>query len=172
SPPHRLYWSWQLTQLRLVNGPSRCAGRVEVLHHQLWGTVCDDSWDLAEARVVCRQLGCGTALSAPHGSRFGQGTDRIWLDKVNCRGTEAALSECRARPWGDHNCNHVEDASVECSGKSHLSCHSGCCREWIRKVSAQPLVPRLSSRAPAQGYGPELKGSGWEHSRGRSPLAV
>ncbi|KAM7134323.1 scavenger receptor cysteine-rich domain-containing protein DMBT1-like isoform 4-T11 [Macrochelys suwanniensis] len=105
----------ELTQLRLVNGPSRCAGRVEVLHNQQWGTVCDDSWDLTEARVVCRQLGCGMALSAPRGSRFGQGTDRIWLDEVNCTGTEAALSECRARPWGEHNCNHVEDAGVECS---------------------------------------------------------
>uniref|UniRef100_A0A674JC86 Soluble scavenger receptor cysteine-rich domain-containing protein SSC5D n=1 Tax=Terrapene triunguis TaxID=2587831 RepID=A0A674JC86_9SAUR len=105
----------ELTQLRLVNGPSRCAGRVEVLHNQQWGTVCDDSWDLTEARVVCRQLGCGTALSAPRGSRFGQGTDRIWLDEVNCTGTEAALSECRARPWGENNCNHMEDAGVECS---------------------------------------------------------
>uniref|UniRef100_A0A8C4YFP5 Soluble scavenger receptor cysteine-rich domain-containing protein SSC5D n=1 Tax=Gopherus evgoodei TaxID=1825980 RepID=A0A8C4YFP5_9SAUR len=101
--------------LRLVNGPSRCAGRVEVLHNHQWGTVCDDSWDLTEARVVCRQLGCGTALSAPRESRFGQGTDRIWLHEVNCTGTEAALSECRARPWGEHNCNHVEDAGVVCS---------------------------------------------------------
>ncbi|XP_043357213.1 deleted in malignant brain tumors 1 protein-like isoform X2 [Dermochelys coriacea] len=105
----------EVAQLRLVNGRSRCSGRVEVLHKQQWGTVCDDSWDLTEARVVCRQLGCGTALSAPGGSRFGQGTDRIWLDEVNCTGTEAALSECRARPWGDNNCNHVEDASVVCS---------------------------------------------------------
>ncbi|XP_039365572.1 deleted in malignant brain tumors 1 protein-like [Mauremys reevesii] len=104
-----------VTQLRLVNGPSRCAGRVEVLHNQQWGTVCDDSWDLTEARVVCRQLGCGTALSAPHGSRFGQGTERIWLHEVHCTGTEAALSVCRARPWGEHNCNHVEDAGVVCS---------------------------------------------------------
>ncbi|XP_043390774.1 deleted in malignant brain tumors 1 protein [Chelonia mydas] len=105
----------EVAQLRLVNGPSRCAGRVEVLHNEQWGTVCDDGWDLTEARVVCRQLGCGTALSAPRGSRFRQGTNRIWLDEVNCTGTEAALSECKARPWGEHNCNHVEDASVVCS---------------------------------------------------------
>ncbi|XP_043390773.1 deleted in malignant brain tumors 1 protein [Chelonia mydas] len=105
----------EVAQLRLVNGPSRCAGRVEVLHNEQWGTVCDDTWDLTEARVVCRQLGCGTALSAPRESRFGQGPDRIWLDEVNCTGTEAALSECKARPWGEHNCNHVEDASVVCS---------------------------------------------------------
>ncbi|XP_075770550.1 uncharacterized protein LOC102455270 [Pelodiscus sinensis] len=105
----------ELAQLRLVDGPNRCAGRVEVLHDQQWGTVCDDGWDLTEARVVCRQLGCGTALAALHESHFGQGTGYIWLNEVNCTGTEAALSECRAKPWGEHNCNHVEDAGVECS---------------------------------------------------------
>uniref|UniRef100_A0A452H666 Soluble scavenger receptor cysteine-rich domain-containing protein SSC5D n=1 Tax=Gopherus agassizii TaxID=38772 RepID=A0A452H666_9SAUR len=110
----------ELTQLRLVNGPSRCAGRVEVLHNQLWGTVCDDYWDLTDAGVVCRQLGCGTALSAPGGDRFGRGSDHIWLDDVHCTGTEADLSDCRTQPWGDNNCNHGEDAGVVCSGNSHL----------------------------------------------------
>ncbi|NXN91311.1 DMBT1 protein, partial [Rhinopomastus cyanomelas] len=101
--------------VRLENGPGRCAGRVEVLHHHQWGTVCDSGWSLAEATVVCRQLGCGTAVSAPGSAHFGQGSGRIWLHNVTCVGTEAALSECQTRPWGSGSCDHREDAGVVCS---------------------------------------------------------
>uniref|UniRef100_A0A674JAC3 Soluble scavenger receptor cysteine-rich domain-containing protein SSC5D n=1 Tax=Terrapene triunguis TaxID=2587831 RepID=A0A674JAC3_9SAUR len=97
--------SQKVAPLRLVNGSSRCTGRVEVFHNRKWGTVCDNSWDLQDAGVVCRQLGCGTALSAPVGAHFGQGSDHIWLNNVNCTGTEVALSDCRARPWGLHKCH-------------------------------------------------------------------
>ncbi|NWI21701.1 DMBT1 protein, partial [Crypturellus soui] len=104
--------------LRLVDGPDRCSGRVEVFHNQQWGTVCDDYWDLSDARVVCKQLDCGTALSAPGSAVFGQGQGPIWLDGVSCLGTEANLFECRAKPLGQHGCNHVEDAGVTCTGTS------------------------------------------------------
>ncbi|NWW98563.1 DMBT1 protein, partial [Caloenas nicobarica] len=107
--------------LRLVNGPHRCAGRVEVFHGQQWGTICDDTWDLKDAAVVCRQLGCGTPVSAPGLSQFGQGSGPIWLDGVRCVGTEATLAECPVKPWGHHACNHVEDASVVCSGSGIAS---------------------------------------------------
>ncbi|POI28938.1 hypothetical protein CIB84_007313, partial [Bambusicola thoracicus] len=109
----------KIVPLRLVNGTNHCSGRVEVLYGQQWGTVCDDNWDLIDAEVVCRQLGCGTALSAASSAYFGRGSDPIWLDDVMCKGTEAALSECTAKPWGKHDCGHGEDAGVVCSGNSH-----------------------------------------------------
>lgn len=103
-------------QVRLVNYGSRCAGRVEIFHNKQWGTVCDDNWDLLDAEVVCRQLDCGRALSAPRGGQFGRGNGIIWMDETNCTGRESTLSACRARPWGINNCYHGEDAGVVCSG--------------------------------------------------------
>uniref|UniRef100_A0A8D0TB60 SRCR domain-containing protein n=1 Tax=Sus scrofa TaxID=9823 RepID=A0A8D0TB60_PIG len=101
-------------ELRLVGGPSRCRGRLEVLHGGSWGSVCDDDWDVVDANVVCRQLGCGLALPVPRPLAFGQGRGPILLDNVECLGQEVALSECGSRGWGVHNCFHYEDVAVLC----------------------------------------------------------
>ncbi|NXO30284.1 WC11 protein, partial [Cisticola juncidis] len=102
-------------KLRVVGGESECSGRVEMWHQGSWGTICDDAWDAADANVVCRQLGCGSAVSALSEAAFGEGTGPIWLEKVHCKGTELSLWDCPAKPLFGKNCDHKEDAAVNCS---------------------------------------------------------
>ncbi|NXV81510.1 WC11 protein, partial [Atlantisia rogersi] len=113
-------------KIRAVGGKSGCSGRVEVWHHGSWGTVCDDSWDMLDAAVACRQLGCGPAVSALGKAAFGKGTGPIWLEQVECRGTEPSLQHCWARPGDSAACRHKEDTAVTCSGE-HLP---GACSPW------------------------------------------
>ncbi|XP_070282473.1 T-cell differentiation antigen CD6 isoform X2 [Myotis yumanensis] len=106
--------------LRLVDGGSPCAGRVEMLENGQWGSLCDDTWDLEDAHVVCRQLSCGWAIQALPGLHFAPGRGPIHRDQVNCSGTEAYLWDCPGRP-GERYCGHKEDAGVVCS--EHQTLH-------------------------------------------------
>ncbi|XP_059006830.1 soluble scavenger receptor cysteine-rich domain-containing protein SSC5D isoform X1 [Mustela lutreola] len=142
-------------QLRLVAGPSRCSGRLEVWHNGLWGTVCDDSWDLQDSAVVCRELGCGRARQQdPAAGRFGWGAGPIWLDDVGCLGTEASLSECPASPWGKHNCAHNEDVGISCTDTPGLdSISDPFSWSWIPGLGRDPdawLPGELTTKPPAK----------------------
>ena len=51
--------------------------------------------------------------------RFGPGRDqgRIFLDEVDCNGTELQLTDCTHNGAGVHDCDHTGDAGVVCKGK-------------------------------------------------------
>ncbi|XP_047450633.1 scavenger receptor cysteine-rich type 1 protein M130-like [Mugil cephalus] len=53
--------------LRLVNGTSRCSGRLEERSNQSWSLVCKDGFQWQEAEKVCRELECG-----PPSALFGE----------------------------------------------------------------------------------------------------
>ncbi|XP_034613679.1 scavenger receptor cysteine-rich domain-containing protein SCART1-like [Trachemys scripta elegans] len=112
-------------ELRLVNGGSPCAGRVEIKHLDQWGTVCDTNWDMEDAEVVCKQLGCGSAVSAPAWAHFGEGSGPTWLTEVDCGGDESALWDCRHEGWGALPCSHSIDTGVICSGHIELQLDGG-----------------------------------------------
>ena len=90
--------------------------------------MCDDFWDIPNARVVCRQLGFpAIGSNVLLLGAVPDGTGQIWLADVNCLGTELRLVDCRANAIGTHHCVHREDAGVECVG-TKVTCTPGAVR--------------------------------------------
>ena len=52
-------------------------------------------------------------------AQFGTGSGHIWLDEIQCEGSEYFLHQCNHDAFGVNDCIHLEDASVICQRKSH-----------------------------------------------------
>ncbi|XP_061882180.1 scavenger receptor cysteine-rich type 1 protein M130-like isoform X2 [Entelurus aequoreus] len=80
--------------LRLMEGGSQCAGRLEVKHVKEWRPVSyQNNWSLKEAAVVCRQLECGLAVSTTKQDKTSQ-PEPVWHFYSDCDGSELALMDC------------------------------------------------------------------------------
>ena len=104
--------------LQLMDGSSALEGRVEVYKDGRWGTVCDDNWGNVDASTACRQLGYHSG-TAKGGAYFGHGSNPsrvygmpIWMDEVQCTGSEDRLIGCTHNSY--HDCAHLEDAGAVC----------------------------------------------------------
>ncbi|XP_052860000.1 uncharacterized protein LOC128267239 [Anopheles cruzii] len=95
-------------------------GSVEVRVYDRWGYVCDDSFDISAANVVCREMGyAGGAIEVkphsyfPPNATYG-GEPFFMMDGVRCQGNESSLRECEFAGWGISNCNAEEVVGVVC----------------------------------------------------------
>ena len=52
--------------IQLSGGRNGTVGLVQICIGNVWGTVCDDSWDATDAQVVCNQLGFAETSSLVH----------------------------------------------------------------------------------------------------------
>ncbi|KAL7372347.1 hypothetical protein ABVT39_014821 [Epinephelus coioides] len=80
-----------LEPVRLVGGSSRCAGTLEVKRGD-WRPVDSSNWTLKEAAVVCRDLDCGSAVSA--GIRNEALLKSAWKISPSCIHAGHTLREC------------------------------------------------------------------------------
>ena len=73
-------------------------------------------WGDTDATVVCRQLGYAGGLAHTH-AHYGMGEGMIWLNGVECLGSEFTLSSCEAflaTEGDDVMCTHSDDAGITC----------------------------------------------------------
>ncbi|XP_076605601.1 lysyl oxidase homolog 3B isoform X2 [Chaetodon auriga] len=129
-------------------------GRIELFYKGEWGTICDDDFSIANANVLCRQLGFVSATGWTHSAKYGKGQGKIWLDNVQCNGGEKSIEFCRSRGWGNSDCTHDEDAGVVCKDEripgfvdsNVIDTHVD--ENKIEEVRLRPVVPLAKKRQP------------------------
>ncbi|NWI11676.1 DMBT1 protein, partial [Crypturellus soui] len=128
-----------------------CLGRLELFHNGSWGTVCDDGFDLRDAAVVCRQLGCGDVISVHGGALFSEGTGPVLLDELACTGDEESLAQCSHQGLGIHDCRHKEDVSVLRNVTGKAAPQGPLCDNASRSASPDMTLRLLDGDDPCLG---------------------
>lgn len=111
---------------RLVEGGSRCSGRLEMKHQGEWRTMnikdkgAEAMTKVRYAQVACRQMGCGSVVSITHSSNS-TNQKPAWEVNFSCHGAESTLRECRdsaARRRVQGKNTTVSSLEVICSGNT------------------------------------------------------
>ncbi|XP_054884088.1 scavenger receptor cysteine-rich type 1 protein M130-like [Poeciliopsis prolifica] len=103
--------------VRLVPGTNRCSGRLEVKTNQSWSSVCEKDFDLQDAQVVCREIGCGPP-SVLQGALYGEAEAPVGSREFLCEGSESALLNCSSRKSsGRNSCSPGQAVGLTCSGR-------------------------------------------------------
>ncbi|XP_072938867.1 protein bark beetle isoform X2 [Epargyreus clarus] len=104
--------------IRLVDGPSILAGRVQLLHRGQWRSVCTNSrnWTLNDMETACRQLGFMGGTFYNWMDRQPGRRARLLFEEPKCKGTEYDLFQCdwNSRQLGSGVCDFHPDLGIQC----------------------------------------------------------
>ncbi|XP_063166233.1 neurotrypsin isoform X3 [Candoia aspera] len=106
--------------VRLKGGRNEFEGTVEIYLNGIWGTICSDRWDNADASVICKQLELGERGTAKHTLFSGLGLIPVHWSNVHCHGDEENILLCERTIWQGGTCPQNMAAAVTCSF-SHAS---------------------------------------------------
>ncbi|XP_038549322.1 scavenger receptor cysteine-rich type 1 protein M130-like [Micropterus salmoides] len=150
--------------VRLVGGPSRCVGRLQMKYKGEWRPVADSTfnWDLVSAALVCRQLDCGSALSTER--RDDLGNRKALITVSACGPSESAIRECafishRTHFLSAHSLTVICSGSVRlvngtspCSGRLEVESNqlwSSVCEDDFDQQDAEVVCRELGCGAPS-----------------------
>ncbi|XP_054908791.1 scavenger receptor cysteine-rich type 1 protein M130-like [Poeciliopsis prolifica] len=106
--------------VRLVSGTNRCSGRLEVKTDQSWSSVCENDFDLQDAQVVCREIGC-VLPSVLQGALYGEAEAPVGSREFLCEGSESALLNCSSRKSsGRNSCSPGQAVGLTCSDQDNI----------------------------------------------------
>ncbi|KAI8422542.1 hypothetical protein MSG28_006346 [Choristoneura fumiferana] len=108
-----------IPDIRLVDGPSILAGRVQLLHRGQWRSVCTNSrnWTIHDMETACRQLGFMGGSFYNWMDRQPGRRARLLFEEPKCRGTEYDIFQCdwNSRQLGSGVCDYHPDLAIQCS---------------------------------------------------------
>jgi hypothetical protein len=71
---------------------------LQIFHNGEWRGVCASGFELADAKVACRQLGARGTRDPSYGNGYGPSAS-YWLAAVHCTGNESSLTACPFDGW-------------------------------------------------------------------------
>ncbi len=104
-----------------MGGANATLGAVQVCMNNAWGLVCNNRFGISDASVVCGELGFPTTGATPFrdaSSRFNHSSGPVFLDRVDCSGSESSLVDCTQTTPGLAECTASDIAGVGCVGRS------------------------------------------------------
>ena len=89
---------------------------MEVKSDQSWVSVCEGDFDQQDAKVVCRELGCGEPSSLQEALYEGVNAP-LWTKEFQCNGNESVLIDCRTSHSTRITCSTDKTVELTCSGQ-------------------------------------------------------